>query len=108
MAESDHHARLLAIIEAQNEIVASQLDLDSVLNLVAARARSLTHADAAVVELADGEEMVCRAAAGMAEPHVGSRQRRDSSLSGICMEHNRVLRTDYTTSADSRIDPEPW
>ncbi len=108
MEYGNHRDRLLAIIDAQNEIIASELDLDSVIQLVAARARSLTGADAAVIELIEGDEMVCAGVAGTAEPHRGARVRRDSSLAGICLELDRVLRTDYTTSADRRVDPEPW
>ena len=77
------------------------------IQLVAGRARSLTGADAAVIELIEGDEMVCAGVAGAAEPHLGARVRRDSSLAGTCLELDRVLRTDYTTSAD-RVDPEPW
>ena len=108
MAQTDHCDRLLAIIDAQNEIVGSDLDLDAVMSLVAARAHALTGADAAVIEVTEGEELVCVGASGAAAPHVGTRLRRDSSLSGLCVELDRVLRSDYTTSADRRVDSEPW
>ncbi len=108
MAHNDHCDHLLEIIEVQNEIVASELGLEAVMSLVAARVRTLTGADAAVIELTEGDEMVCAAAAGAAEPHLGVRLPRESTLSGICVELNRVLRSDYTSSADRRVDPEPW
>ena len=101
-------AHLLAIIDAQNEIVASELGLDEAMGFVAERARILTGADAAVIELVEDDEMVCACAAGTAAPHLGTRMPRDTSLSGICIELNRVLRSDYTSSADRRLDPEPW
>ena len=64
MANTYRCERLLAIIEIQNEIVASGLDLDAALARVAECARALTAADAAVIELIDGDEVVRRAMAG--------------------------------------------
>jgi diguanylate cyclase (GGDEF)-like protein len=99
-SESD---RLRAIIAAQNEIIASGLELDAVMHLVVLRARSLIGADAAVVELLDGDELVSAAAAGTAEAHAGLRVRRDSSLSGMCVALSQSLRSD-DTSADPRVN----
>ena len=59
-------ARLLAIIETQNQIAASRPDVEGVLDCVAERARELTHADAGVAELVQGGELLYRAAAGEA------------------------------------------
>ncbi len=95
--------RLLAVIAAQNEIIATGLELDAVMHLVVLRARSLTGADAAVVELVDGEEMVYEAVAGTAESYPGVRLRRDSSLSGMCVALDQVLRSD-DTALDPRVD----
>jgi hypothetical protein len=53
-----------AIIALQSEIAASALDLDRVMELVAARGAELTGADAGVVEIAEGDEMVYRRRAG--------------------------------------------
>jgi diguanylate cyclase (GGDEF)-like protein len=95
--------RLLAIIAAQNEIIATGLELDAVMHLVVLRARSLTGADAAVVELVDGDEMVYEAVAGTAEAHSGVRLRRDPSLSGMCVVLNQILRSD-DTAVDPRVN----
>ena len=95
--------RLLAIIAAQNEIIATGLELDAVMHLVVLRVRSLTGADAAVVELVDGDEMVYEAVAGTAEAHSGVRLRRDSSLSGMCVALDQILRSDDTT-VDPRVN----
>jgi diguanylate cyclase (GGDEF)-like protein len=97
------HERLLAIIGAQNEVIATGLELDAVMHLVVLRARSLTGADAALVELVDGEEMVHEAVAGTAESFPGIRLRRDSSLSGMCVALGKVMRSD-DTSTDPRVD----
>ena len=64
MADSYRSDRLLAIIEIQNEIVASGLGLDATLARVAECARALTAADAAVIELVEGEEVVRMAVVG--------------------------------------------
>jgi len=63
--------RLLAIIETQNEIAATALDLEAVMSLVVERAQTLTAAEAAVIELADGVEMVYHVARGTAAGHRG-------------------------------------
>ena len=55
---------LLAVVEAQNELVAADLDLDAVMHLVCAKAQELTGADGACVELADGARTIRRAVDG--------------------------------------------
>jgi diguanylate cyclase (GGDEF)-like protein len=73
------------------------------MHLVVLRSRSLTGADAAVIELVDGDELVSKVAAGAAEGHPDLRFRRDSSLSGMCLTLGQALRSDDTT-ADPRVD----
>jgi diguanylate cyclase (GGDEF)-like protein len=100
---SSESERLRAIIEAQNEIIASGLELDAVMHLVVLRARSLIGADAAVVEIVDGDEIVSRAVAGTAEAHAGLRVPRNSTLSGMCVKLDMALRSD-DTSIDARVN----
>lgn len=95
--------RLLRIIKTQTEIVKLGLDLGGVMALVAERAQKLTLADGAVVELAEGDEMVYRAACGSAEPQLGLRLKRAGSLSGLCVETGKVLRCD-NAETDVRVD----
>jgi diguanylate cyclase (GGDEF)-like protein len=59
---------LLAIIQTQTEIAASDLDLDAVMQLIAARGQELTRASAGVIEIADGDEVVCRVTTGETTP----------------------------------------
>lgn len=92
--------RLLEVIKTQTEIAKQGLDLGAVMSLVAQRAQLLTGASGAVVELAEGEEMVYRAVSGMAESLLGLRLRRDSSLSGLCVKTGATLQ-----SADTAVDP---
>jgi diguanylate cyclase (GGDEF)-like protein len=78
-------ARLLEVIRIQGEVAALGPDLAAVMTLVVERASALTGAAGSVVELAEGDDMVYRAAAGCAEAQLGLRLRRDGSLSGHCV-----------------------
>lgn len=95
--------RLLEIIKTQTEIAKLGLDLGGVMALVAKRAQNLTSAAGAVVELAEGDEMVYRAACGSAEPQLGLRLKRAGSLSGLCVETGKALRCD-NAETDTRVD----
>lgn len=96
---------LLDIIRIQTEIAKLGLDLGGVMALVAQRAQSLTNASGAVVELAEGDEMIYRAAAGIAESLLGLRLKRKGSLSGHCVEVGHPLRCD-DSETDERVDRE--
>jgi len=97
--------RLLRVVEIQNEIVATRLDLIEVMRLVAERAAEMTAADAGVVEMPEGDEMVYRAATGTAATHVGLRLRIDASLSGMCLREGVILRCD-DAARDARVDAD--
>jgi diguanylate cyclase len=94
---------LLAVVEAQSEIAAADLDLDAVMALVCRKAEELTGADGAVVELVEGDEMVYRAASGSAADHVGVRLQRSGSLSGMCVAQGHALVCD-DAEVDDRVD----
>jgi diguanylate cyclase (GGDEF)-like protein len=95
--------RLLAIIETQNEITATALDLDAVMTLIVHRAQELVGADAGVIELVDGDELVYHAGSGAAETSVGVRVRADGSLSALCVENDEALCCENTQD-DARVD----
>jgi diguanylate cyclase (GGDEF)-like protein len=97
--------RLLAIIRTQSEIATSDLDVETVMALVLDRAQELTGASSAVVELAEGDEMVYHVARGAAAEHVGLRLRADSSMSGMCVREGRVLHCD-DAAEDPRVNYE--
>lgn len=61
------------------------LDLSGVLALVVDKALCLVQADGAVIELADGDDMVYRAASGIAADSLGLRLNIHNSLSGLCV-----------------------
>jgi diguanylate cyclase (GGDEF)-like protein len=75
------------------------------MQLVADRVSSLCGADGAIVELAEGREMIYRACSGTAAPFLGLRLDRAASLSGMCVEMGEVLICEDSES-DDRVDRE--
>ena len=98
-------ARLLAVIGIQTEIVQLGADLGAVMDIVTHRAQELTGADGAVLELAEGEDMVYRAVSGTAAGQLGLHLKRSTSLSGLCVADGKPLRCD-DSEADPRVDRE--
>ncbi len=84
-------AILMEIIRTQTEIIKLVPDMTSVMALVVERVQELTKAGGAIIELAEGDEMVYRAAAGMAEAQLGLRMAVLGSLSGRCVEQKELL-----------------
>ena len=93
------------MIGVQAKIVKQGLDLGRVMTLVAEQACAITGAAGAVVELAEGQEMVYRAVAGAASGLLGMRLNRESSLSGLCVAAAESMRCD-DSETDSRVDSE--
>jgi TonB family protein len=80
------------------------LALDLVLNELVVRAAEATHASAAALALARGNEMVCRAATGHLAPDLGVPLNTRDGLSGACFQtHQPQLSVD--TEFDPRVDP---
>jgi N-acetylmuramoyl-L-alanine amidase/putative methionine-R-sulfoxide reductase with GAF domain len=77
-----------------------QFVLDEVLQLVAERAVAITGADGLAIALAENDEIVLRASAGVIKPGVGARLDRDSAFSGACFRTAQIVRCD-----DTEIDP---
>ena len=73
MADTPSSDRLLAIIELQNAIAAAALNADEVMRVVAERAALLCNATSAMVELVEGDDVVCRASSG-ATQQLGQRK----------------------------------
>jgi len=92
--------KLLEVIAIQTEVARLGLDLGGLMSLVVQRTLTLVGADGAVVELAEGDDMVYRAAAGMAHGSLGLRLKRGSSLSGLCVREGHALHCD-----DALTDP---
>jgi diguanylate cyclase (GGDEF)-like protein len=98
-------AVLLEIIRTQTEIAKAGMDLGNVIALVAERAQQLTKAAGAVVELAEDDEMVYRAASGIAERQLGLRLKSQTSLSGLCVREGCILEC-KDSETDERVDRE--
>ena len=90
--------RLQAEFEAQEQFV-----LDEVLQLVAQRAIAITGADGLGIALAENNEIVLRASAGVIKPDVGARIQRDSAFSGACFRTAQIIRCD-DTETDDRVN----
>lgn len=96
-------ARLLDVIRTQTEITRQGLDLGGVMALVAERSQKLTGAAGAAVELAEKDDMIYRAASGIAAPYLGLHLKRQGSLSGLCVELKRPLYCEDSEN-DERVD----
>ena len=82
-----------------------QFVLDEVLQLVAERALTLTGADGVAVAMAEGNAIVCRAAAGTIVPEPGARLDPRSGFSGACLRTGGIVRCDDTEN-DPRVNVE--
>ncbi len=97
---------LMEIIRLQTEIAKLGLDLSGVVNAVVDRIPTITNAEGAIVEYAEGEEMVYRGAGGITRSLLGTRVKREASLSGLCVRKGQILRSDDTL-IDPRVDRGP-
>lgn len=95
--------KLLELIAVQTEVARLGWDLGGLMQVIVQRTLGLVGADGAAVELVDGDAMVCRATAGLAQNCLGLRLRRDNSLSGLCLAQGRALSCD-DAQTDSRAD----
>ena len=77
--------------------------LDEVLQLVAERAIAITGADGLAIALAENNEIVLRAAAGVVRPDIGARIDRDSAFSGACFRTAQIINCD-DTETDPRVN----
>jgi diguanylate cyclase (GGDEF)-like protein/PAS domain S-box-containing protein len=93
-------ARQQAIVEAQLDLAQVELTPSKVMQRICEQAASVTKATSAVIELRDGDEMVCRSVtAGMAA-FLGQRLPVDGSISGLCLTGGQTL-----VSRDAFRDP---
>jgi diguanylate cyclase (GGDEF)-like protein len=89
--------RLLSIIELQNAVAAAALNSDEVMRVVAERAAQLLDA-AALVELVEGDDVVCRASSGSSHQLGVRRSTKAAGLSGTCIESRKPTRSPEGTS----------
>jgi len=99
-------ARVLdRLVRTQTAIAMSDFGLDDVMETVVEKARELTGADGAVVELPEGDEMVYRAVAGAAGDFAGLRLPIAGSASGRCLDTLEPLVV-ADAETDARVDRE--
>jgi diguanylate cyclase (GGDEF)-like protein len=91
------------LVQTHTAIAMSDFGLDEMLNTIVEEALALTGADAAVVELPEGADMVYRAVAGSAEPYRGFRLAQEGSASGHCLATTEPLVV-VDTETDERVN----
>jgi PAS domain S-box-containing protein len=96
---------LSKIIELQQEVATSDLNLTELMALICLRTQSLTSASGAVVEMAEDEDMVYRACTGTLEKSLGIHLKRRTSLSGKSVDSGEVLYC-KDSETDERVDRE--
>ena len=105
VARETHVDRLHFLIETQRLINAGVADADRVMGVVIDRAQAVADADGAVIELAQGDHMVCPVARGLVENTKGLLVRSDLNLSGQCIRLAIPLIC-RDTETDTRVDRE--
>lgn len=96
---------LRKVIAAQARISSSPLSLATALQIVVEAAMDATGASGAVVELAEGDDMVYSAVCGSASAQLGLRIRKAGSLSGQCVASGETLVCD-DSETDGRVNVE--
>lgn len=95
--------RLAVVIATQQEIALCHPNLDAVMAVIAKRTQDLTGADGAVIEILEGDELVYRAASGIATGYIGLRMKVGTSLSGKCIATGQIMLCE-DSETDARVD----
>src|SRR5258705_1976812 len=77
--------------------------LDEVLQLICDRALAITQADAILIALEEGSQLICRAAAGTLGGERGTPLPRESEFLQDCLDTGRILRCD-DCNVDARVE----
>jgi diguanylate cyclase (GGDEF)-like protein len=103
MTEDDRLERLQKLLLSLNAISTAASDSDGLLELVVGETMLFTDASGAVVEMVDGQGLVCIKAAGQLTDCIDMRVPRQQGLSGICVSARAIQRCD-DTEKDDRVD----
>ncbi|MEG4227246.1 diguanylate cyclase [Microcoleus sp. N9_B2] len=95
--------RLGIVIATQQEIALRNPNLDAVMAVIIDRTQKSLGADGAVIEMLEGDELVYRAASGIASAYVGLRIKVGTSLSGKCIATGQIMLCD-DSQTDARVD----
>jgi two-component system NtrC family sensor kinase len=96
--------RLAGIVAIEHELAAVP-ELDAVMRLVLERVQSLTNAEGASLTLFDEDELVVRAATGIAEVTLGMRLPVETTLAGAALATGQSILVD-DAKLDARVNPE--
>ncbi|WP_417446036.1 diguanylate cyclase domain-containing protein [Kangiella sp.] len=97
------HKKLEEIIHAQTSIARLGINFGAILKEAAQQSQMLTNADGAVIELIENNEMVIRAASGIASHYYGVRRDSANNMSSITIKSRKALIANDTEN-DSRVD----
>ncbi|MEG4116288.1 diguanylate cyclase [Microcoleus sp. N9_B4] len=95
--------RLAMVIATQQEIAIRNPNLDAVMAVITDRTQKSLGADGAVIEMLEGDELVYRAASGIASAYVGLRIKVGTSLSGKCIATGQIMLCD-DSETDTRVE----
>jgi PAS domain S-box-containing protein len=95
--------RLAAVAEIQQILATSEESIERLFERIAEMAQAVLDANGAVLEMIDGQELVCRASSGLAAAQNGLRRPINAGLAGRAILQNRTLRCEDTES-DPRVD----
>ncbi len=96
--------RFSSIISTQYDIATADLDLQTVMDLIAVRTQKLTQASGVVIELLEGETLTARAASGRAAAFLELRQASVEGLSRECVQTGEILCCN-DAERDPRVNP---
>jgi GAF domain/PilZ domain len=97
--------RLTALLTAEQQLAAGELEWPALLDLMAKRAQYITHASGAAIALGTHRSAVCVAKSGASAPDLGITIDAGQGLSGECLSSRTIVRCDDVDS-DPRVDPE--
>ena len=101
VAHQHHRALGLSrLVEAQAAIANAHAGVADLMTIAAEAALAVTGTDGACIEIRDGEEIVCIAAAGAAVEFVGLRLKATESITGECFRTREIM-----LCSDSETDP---
>lgn len=97
------HKKLEEIIQAQTSIARLGINFGAILKEAAQQSQKLTNADGAVIELIENDEMVIRAASGIASHYYGVRRDSANNMSAIAIQTQKAFIANDTEN-DDRVD----
>jgi len=96
-------AHLKKILEVQQAVVGNSSDMHRSVQAIAKESRKALNAEGCVVEMLDGDDIVYYAGSGSGMPFIGTRMKKDGSLSGLSIQESKVLRCD-DSETDERVN----